>query len=477
MDFIKEFDGTGRQLRESQEIVLNTLSDLWDSHEVFAVVSPVGSGKSAIARAIQLQTNAAIITSSNILVDQYINTYPTMNSFIGADNYPTRYSYEDARVKACYPENHNIFNPISWLIAKRQKDFEEPDVIIWDECHASVELLKETATRTFSLTAQQRFRADLLAPENLRRFLLMEIAEATCELKGDCHWRVAKKLQNKIDKIEIICDILEKSPETLAIYYEESQTKRGKPKYWLKIKPVTLPLHLIKRFFGKSKVVLLSATLLTCDLRELLAGARFCRIEVESSIPKEKRPIIYRPLPENLSFGKWSAQEVANHIDEILEKVPLRPAIVHCTYNDAKRISEYLRTPHYTHTKESKLEVLNEWMEKGGVLLGSGMAEGIDLKGDLCRLNILLKLAFPNLGDAFVQKRMSLPSGEEWYGVQAVKHIVQAVGRSTRSENDWSATFILDSRFTKLYNQYREMFPEFFREAISWVVPQNLNFG
>ena len=474
MDF-SQLDGSGRTPRPNQVSALQQLTDVWDKSEAFAVVSPVGSGKTFLARTIHRVTNAAVITASNLLVHQYASEYP-MNAFMGADNYPHRFSYEDAREKACDPRNHNVFNPMSWLVAKRQKDFVMPHVIIFDECHSAVELLKEVVTKIFPITANQRFRDNLLNPENFKQFLLMEIAEAKAKLTTTTYWRTVKQLQAKIDKTELIFDTLDAAPEALAIFYRESQPKGNKKRYWLCVKPVTLPKYLIDRFFGEAKVILLSATLLPCDVRELLGGRPYLKIDTGSNIPVERRKIYYRPLPQNLSMGAWQPRDVSVELDKLLAEVPLRPAIIHCTYGDAVRISQFLKTPHLTHTKHTKSEVLQEWMENGGVLLGSGMAEGLDLKGDLCRLNIVLKLSFPHLGDPYIQKRMALSDGQHWYTIQAIKHIVQAVGRSTRSENDWSLTFILDNRFAKVYRGHKEDFPIFFREAVEWTATPP-NFG
>lgn len=475
MDF-SGFDGSGRSPRPNQIEALSRLAELWEKWQAFAVVSAVGTGKSACARSIQLQTDAAIITASNLLVEQYRKEYQ-LNVFIGADNYPHRFAYEDARDRACDPKSHNVFNPMSWLVAKRQKNFVEPSVIVMDEAHSGGELLKEMVTRVYSIDTNQRFRGQLLEPTNLRQFLLMEIAEAKAKLTTAKHWRTARDLQSRIDKTELILDTLEAAPESLAVYYKESSLKRGKKKYWLCIKPVILPKYLINRFFGNAKVVLLSATLLPCDVRELLGGLPYTKIETSSNIPVERRKIFYRPISQNMSMGAWKPEIVAEEIDAILNETNLRPCIIHCTYADAARISPYLKTPHLTHTKETKLDVLEKFLEEGGVLLGSGMSEGLDLKGDLCRLNIILKLAFPNLGDPYIQKRMALSDGQHWYTIQAIKTITQAVGRSTRGEDDWSATIILDSRFSRLYSQNKEDFPVFFREAMEWSLAKIPNFG
>jgi Rad3-related DNA helicase len=121
-----------------------------------------------------------------------------------------------------------------------------------------------------------------------------------------------------------------------------------------------------------------------------------------------------------------------------------------------------------THTKDTKIEVLNEFLAKGGVLLSAGLTEGVDLKDDLARLNIIVSCRFPNLGSDYVQKKKAQPGGNFWYMLETIKQTVQALGRTTRNEKDYSVSIILDGRFAGLYSKTKDELPRSFREAIVW---------
>jgi Rad3-related DNA helicase len=114
--------------------------------------------------------------------------------------------------------------------------------------------------------------------------------------------------------------------------------------------------------------------------------------------------------------------------------------------------------------KEQKQEVVAKWLKEGGVLLGAGLTTGIDLKYDLCRLNIISKIPFPNLGDVNVAKRMALDP--KWYPMSAAKQVIQACGRSTRSEDDYSVSVIIDNRWSQLYHSVKDTVPQFFKEVV-----------
>ena len=91
------------------------------------------------------------------------------------------------------------------------------------------------------------------------------------------------------------------------------------------------------------------------------------------------------------------------------------------------------------------------------------MAEGVDLKGDLSKFQIIMKVPYPYLGDPLVKRKMDL--NKMWYPYETVKLICQMLGRSVRSHEDEAVTYILDSNFAMFYKRNKKMFPEWFREA------------
>jgi hypothetical protein len=83
-----------------------------------------------------------------------------------------------------------------------------------------------------------------------------------------------------------------------------------------------------------------------------------------------------------------------------------------------------------------------------------------------CRVVILTKVPWPSLGDKRVAKRLYSPGGKFWYRSQAARSIVQAMGRASRHDKDFSVGFILDSQFASNLYKTRELFPSWFREAV-----------
>jgi Rad3-related DNA helicase len=92
------------------------------------------------------------------------------------------------------------------------------------------------------------------------------------------------------------------------------------------------------------------------------------------------------------------------------------------------------------------------------------MTTGVDLKDDLSRFQIVVKMPFSSLGDPRTKKKSEINS--DWYTCQMLKNLVQACGRSTRSAEDHSATFILDSSFRYWVTKYEKWLPKQFLQRI-----------
>jgi Rad3-related DNA helicase len=95
------------------------------------------------------------------------------------------------------------------------------------------------------------------------------------------------------------------------------------------------------------------------------------------------------------------------------------------------------------------------------------MHEGVDLKEDLSRFQIITKLPFPSLGSKIVQgRRRAVP---EWYDYTTALKLIQATGRSVRTETDTAATYILDVAFDWFYRRNRKLFPRYWQEAVKFI--------
>ena len=223
-----------------------------------------------------------------------------------------------------------------------------------------------------------------------------------------------------------------------------------------------------------------------CDLTlsmsaTVLSKEQYCRemgfnneetmfIRLPSVFPIENHPI--KPL----SIGSMSFKNKANSkplilkkVVELLEKHKNERGIIHTVnYELAIYLVENIRTNRFVmpkgKTRDKEIQRFLKSRRKDLVLISPSLQEGIDLKDDLSRFTIILKVPYANLTDPWVKKRMDLC--KSWYSEAAVMNIVQMTGRSIRSKDDFAVTYILDSDFTWFFKQNKNKFPKFWQESV-----------
>ena len=197
-------------------------------------------------------------------------------------------------------------------------------------------------------------------------------------------------------------------------------------------------------------------------------------IDLPCTFPAERRSVHFAPMADVTHKSKDTAwPKVVGAIDRILDEHPSEKGLVHtvsyplaCYVFDNSRHKVRLLQHDPTH-RISALERF-KMEDRPLVLLSPSMDRGVDLPHDLCRFLILAKIPYPNLGDQQISRRLySAHDGPIWYAVQTIRTIVQSTGRGMRSEDDWCVSYILDEQFRRLYGQYADMFPRWWREALA----------
>ena len=160
--------------------------------------------------------------------------------------------------------------------------------------------------------------------------------------------------------------------------------------------------------------------------------------------------------------------KIVQAVKMIMEEHKNEKGIIHChSYKIANYLKKNIRSRRLLiHDSTNRDEMLAKHISSKGntVLLSPSMTEGVDLKDDCSRFQILCKVPYPYLGDKLVKKRMH--KWKWWYPLQTSKTIVQSVGRSIRHRDDHAVTYILDSDWDRFYSRSKKFFPEDFRKSI-----------
>jgi len=220
------------------------------------------------------------------------------------------------------------------------------------------------------------------------------------------------------------------------------------------------------------KILMMSATILDKDA--------FCQslgidkndvafLTVPSPFPIKNRPIFV------FGVGKMSAKHIdktlpklAKAVQEILDNHKDEKGIIHChTYKIANYLKKTLKNRRLlVHNSTNRDETLQKHIKSKTptVLLSPSMTEGVDLKGDLARFQIICKIPYPYYGSPLVRKKMK--KHPWWYGYSTAKTIVQSVGRSVRNSDDFAVTYILDDDWHWFYSKNRQFFSSDFKQCL-----------
>lgn len=293
---------------------------------------------------------------------------------------------------------------------------------------------------------------------------------------------LSSKVLKRIKECQKQFDKLDKFQKRLDIYHSN-------PKGWFlhgdaKKGVLTLTPIYAKGIFSRfcetaaRKHLFLSATIGNFDVfvDELgLNRDECCFIDIEESFNPESAPIILT------SVGKFNYNEIdatlpyaVKAIDKILENHKTDKGIIHAsnykiTQYIAKKSTQKHRLLHkYINSRYSvnNEDLLKEHIKtkRPTVLLSPSMNTGISLDDDLARFQIIVKLPFASLGDIRQKEKMNLD--RDWYINNMWKEIMQAAGRSVRSEDDYCVTYILDESFNYFYHKYKKKLPKWFVNRI-----------
>jgi len=451
---ITNFDGSGRAPRHKQVAALTYIQDTW-AERIVTVTLPTGDGKTAIGVALIKHYGGVYIVPTNLLVDQLHEEYPNINYLKGKEHYETPEQYNKA-VERMLQGDPTFTNAFAYKNARYRDIKFVPKIVVYDEGH--------TLLDTFSLMGSTNIsKKKYGSPEDNTTHgvvtWLGEIVAAKSLERSDESLTNDEKnaLTYEIRSLSEIKTCITKEPHIYTT--EESKTH-------IEVKPMRPPKDMIDDFFHGIKSVIMSATISTFKLKEILQERVFEHKVFVSDVPKEDRKVLYEPAPFAMNY-KTNPKLIASWIKSKMKKYPDRNTICHLTYSDVVKLQEFFPEALCVN-KYNKTEVIKEFKEKGGLLLAASCHTGIDLPGDECRLNLTPRLLKPNLHDMVVKKRKALEDGESWYKHEVIDMLIQQSGRSNRGLGDKSLHVVGDRNLRMFMSGIREEINMDFRNAIVW---------
>jgi len=246
----------------------------------------------------------------------------------------------------------------------------------------------------------------------------------------------------------------------------------------ISLKPIDVS-KFSKSLFNTEFQIFMSATI---DHKSFCENMGFEKDDVafidteKSPFPLEHRTVDFLNI-KRLSYGSTEADEleVIRTIDRILNEHSKERGLI--LTSSISRCNKILRNLSANNIKRVRIchsmnqngktqdEVIAEHSEDPtGVLLSSSLWEGVDLKDDLSRFQIIAKVPYPNYTEKRVKAKME--KFPLWYTSQTLTKILQGFGRSIRSENDWAKTYVLDTAINNVFFKAQSMIPRAYYDVL-----------
>jgi len=227
--------------------------------------------------------------------------------------------------------------------------------------------------------------------------------------------------------------------------------------------------------------LLMSATLIEptamCESLGIPASAWAC-VAMGSTFPPDRRPVRVAPIASMTRKNEAEAwPKVAAAVARIVGWHPGERVLVHSV---SYALTEYLvgalqaaghgaRLVTYSAASERDDALRLYRATPGAVMVAPSLDRGIDLPGELCRVQVVVKVPFPNLGDKQVNARLYSPGGDLWYRTNTVRTLVQMTGRGMRSAGDSCVTYLLDEQFaSNVWRKSRRLLPRWWTDALDF---------
>jgi Rad3-related DNA helicase len=485
--------------------------------KIIILDAPTGSGKSLIGMSVArlLGGRTYYLVGTKDLQEQIIRDFPFFALLQGRNNFgclvknvsceECMYSYVKKPcpkyevcpyyVHKCIAKQSNyvVWNYPMFLVNQTFiGDFDIADLIICDEAH----LLESALMNFVNIAFNHDFFNELgltFPGKEEEKYVLDRIDDAEKViskryglLAGQMQMKLYEneepskvevkeccELESKLKKIKFFKKVYNK--DTWIMDYRKNQYEWQSD--YVSFKPIKVDCFSHYVFNWGKKILLVSATMphlpVLCNSLGINKND-IARLNIPSTFKKENRVVIYKPIGR-MSYSYWeeTIEKIVRFLCEYCnthkEKI-----LIHCVNYKILKVlmnandlvlNDYSLYSHETSDERSySLEKFKE-AKAPAMLITPSMETGIDLPGDLCRVQFILKVPYLSLVDKQVKERLAID--RDWYISSTINRLVQASGRIVRSEDDWGKTYILDECFADLVRHYKKFFPSWYLDSIA----------
>ena len=515
--------------RQIQLDTIQQIQDKLKSYNKIIICAPTGVGKSAIAVTIaNAMKRSFILTSSKQLQDQYIADFGNIPSVKGKSNYPCTKQIEEYHHKidenkamkleltcekgkcvsyksgtsiktTCkYKDDIELYSKKTCPYYQSKYDGLTKKTSIWNYA-----MFFQTMTEPSYTTYKQYLDRDCIIfdeahtlEDQLVSFIGININKQ--EIKS-CKIKLGKTVS-----IPSVKKILEKmikyyqklldNDKNINIQYYESRIRDIKQviknitynkdnflvdnsQDVISIKPIYISNYFTNMIKSKYQIFMSG----TIDKDMFCNSIGLSKDDVGYiDVPKSPFPIQNRSITRNYighlgyKADNNTKKSIYKKINEIMKYHSKDRGIILCSSvqwcNDIiqgvnKGNKSRLNIYHSMVNGKTRKEILDDhYNSKNGVIISPSLWEGIDLSGDLSRFQIIVNVPYLYLGDKRVKTKFD--RSKKWYNYNTMIKLLQGMGRSIRSEDDYAKTYILDSRFDRLLQTTKSSVPKSYHDML-----------
>jgi len=494
--------------RKNQKEVIVEILGAFKKYKYVILEAPTGSGKSAVALTLALMFKMAdkrthILTIQKLLQDQYARDFKDQLFVMkGKSNYICFINRESCTVGECEVTNNEEMKqecPCPYRInaeEARNSDivvhnfdsffyqkgifFGKRPLMIIDEVHN----LESKFMNFVSFTIDNKEFVDVRIPEPndsmevdsynefievYKGILLKEYAVMNTKKFLTFEQIIYRdRIGRLVQKIMFFQLVKKQGIKFIFEYWQDREYQK------IKFKPIYVWSFTPQILDYADNILMMSATILDADGFAHNVGIKkgeYYSIEMPSLFPVDNRPF-YITDEINLTWKTYSEEvkKLPKIIKRYLSMYSDEKGIIHTHTN---KLVGYIRQ----HCNSSRMIFKDDFKDVGtlldihnakkdSVIVASGFHEGLDLKDDMSRFQLILKVPYPDLSDKQIKARMDLDT--HYYGWLTALKLVQSYGRSVRNEEDWCDTYCIDKNFRRFYGMNKKLLPKWFKEAIVW---------
>ena len=387
----------------------------------------------------------------------------------------------------------SLFNFSSFLFQQRIGRFGKRAVMLIDELHnvepqllsyVSLELTEWALSIldvkiTENISSKEAFR-EWLRKEDLFRKIdealegAKEDSEDVPDELSQVETDALKELQGKLGNFMTYLDKTEWILETV-----EYKDRRGDLSKKIVARPLFAKSFAQELLFRHAdRVVGMSATILDVEIWCSSLGIdrkEVGFVQIECDFPVENRLVVLSYVG---NCGSKTLEQTKPKLIEgtkrILERHVGQRGIIHTQSFELSKLMRYgVASPRFLFQGEfggDKEAMLREHARRtDSVIVAPAMAEGVDLKDELGRFAIILKVPYPSLGDKVIAERMRLD--ERYFAWLTGLKFCQSLGRIVRSSSDWGITYVLDTGLEGFLARNGSMIPKYIKDSFTRKFP------